>query len=198
MLLAKTNIQVVWERFLSGDKEAFAFLYNLYIDELYRYGCKFSMDSDQVKDALHEVFLELYMNRKNYNIHPDSLKFYLLLALKRNLIKKLRHNRKFDEEKPGDEYLFEPDYSVEHLIIEEEEDAEKSRKIQLALNALPSKQKEAIYLRYNESMEYDAIARLLGISVESVRKQVYRALKSIREICNNHTVVLFTFLAKKG
>jgi RNA polymerase sigma factor (sigma-70 family) len=50
------------------------------------------------------------------------------------------------------------------------------------LNQLSVKQKEALYLRFNESMEYPEIAKVMNISVESVRKQVYRAIKTIREI----------------
>jgi RNA polymerase sigma factor (sigma-70 family) len=61
------------------------------------------------------------------------------------------------------------------------------------LKNLPAKQKEALYLRYNESMEYPEIAQVLNISVESVRKQVYRALNSIRKKFGKGGLVLFLF-----
>ena len=35
-------IHSIWGKFLSGDKEAFAFLYNNHINSLYRYGTKIS------------------------------------------------------------------------------------------------------------------------------------------------------------
>ena len=81
-------------------------------------------------------------------------------------------------------------------MIEKEEENELKLKISAALNQLPSKQKEALYLRYNESLDYPEVAKLLEISVESARKQVYRALKTLRETHDVNTFV-FTLLFQK-
>lgn len=193
----KDYLQVIWDRFKSGDQEAFAVLYNQHIDKLYSYGTKICKDEEVVKDALQELFLELYLKRGKIKIAPENLKLYLLLALKRNLIKKLQSNRKlthvFNEETD-----FEPQYSIEFQIIEKEKDAEINRKVMNALNQLPTKQKEAVYLRFNESLEYSEIAGILEITVESVRKQVHRALKTVREIVGDESIpILFTFFLKK-
>ena len=67
-------------------------------------------------------------------------------------------------------------------MIENEEESEKRRRIEFMISELPLKQKEALYLRFNESMEYPEIAKVMKISVESVRKQVYRAIKTVREV----------------
>lgn len=188
---------IVWARFKSGDQEAFATLYNQHIDPLYHYGAKFCKDEEIVKDALQELFLELYLKREKISVAPENLKFYLFLALKRCLIKKMQANRKishlFDES-----IDFEPEYSIEYQIMEEEKDAEINHKVVQALKQLPAKQKEAIYLRYNESLEYSDIATILEISVESVRKQVYRAIKTIRETIKDESlIILFLFSQKK-
>ncbi|MCE1199404.1 MAG: sigma-70 family RNA polymerase sigma factor [Marinilabiliales bacterium] len=186
-----------WERFRTGDQEAFAILYNRYIDNLYSYGTKLCKDSYAVKDALQELFIELYLNREKISISPENLKFYLLLALKRNLIKKLQTNRKFSHE--FDLVEFEPEYSIEFQITEAEKREEITQKIIKALEQLPAKQKEAIYLRFNEGLEYQDIAGLLEIHVESVRKQVHRALKTIREIIKDEPQIILFFLNhKKG
>lgn len=89
------------------------------------------------------------------------------------------------------ELSFEPEYSIEHNIIEEEQNRELSEKLKKIIQQLPARQKEALYLRFNESMEYDEISRILNISVESARKQVYRALKTVREIMEKETLYLF-------
>ena len=171
----------IWSRFKSGDQEAFSILYNQHIDNLYSYGTKLCNDEDAVKDSLQELFLELFLKRDKIKISPENLKFYLALALKRSLVKKLQSGRKvvrgFNENVD-----FEPQYSIEFQIIEQEKDAEINRKVLNALNQLPAKQKEAVYLRFNESLEYSEIASILEITVESVRKQVHRALKTVREI----------------
>lgn len=171
---------MIWEAFVSGDKEAFATLYNLHVEALFRYGTKLCCDRELVKDALQEIFIDVFLNRRRLKTTPGHFRYYLLLALKRNLIKKLESGRRPlpREEK---ERCFEVTYSIETSIIDHEEEAERNRRVAELLNALPAGQKEALYLRYNEAMEYSQIAEILHISVESVRKQVYRALTSIRE-----------------
>lgn len=173
--------QIVWNRYKHGDQEAFAILYNLHIDHLYHYGTKLCKDSDAVKDSLQELFLEFFLNRERIKTTPENLKYYLMLALKRNLVRKLKsgklvthHQEKLLE--------FEPEYNIEFKIIEQESEKEIHNTLMNALKKLPSKQKEAIYLRFNESLEYPEIANILEITVESVRKQVHRAIKTIREV----------------
>ncbi len=189
---------VVWSNFKTGDQEAFAVLYNLHIDALYSYGTKLCKDEEAVKDALQELFLELFLKREKITVSPENLKLYLLLALKRNLIKKLKAGRKISHGF-NETVDFEPQYSIEFQIIEQEKDEEINRKVSDAIRQLPPKQKEAVYLRYNESLEYEEIAAILEITVESVRKQVHRALKTVREIVGNEAVsILFMLMLKKS
>lgn len=185
----KNNISLIWESFLEGNKEAFAHFYNLHVEALYRYGTKLCADDNLVKDVIQEIFLDLYLKRAKNKTNPENLRYYLILGLKRNLIKKLKRNRRLVEEETG-ALNFESEYSIEKSIIENEEEADLNRKVNEVLRNIPPKQKEALFLRYNESMEYADIAGILNISVESVRKQVYRALSSIRKQFGKQILVL--------
>jgi RNA polymerase sigma factor (sigma-70 family) len=198
MAIGGNTIFELWRNFKSGDKEAFAHFYNLYVDVLYRYGTKLTANEELVKDAIHEVFLDLYLKRGKNKTNPENLKYYLILALKRNLIKKLKHIKNIINHDIINELLFEPVYSIEKNIVEMEEHAELNNQVNNALNQLPAKQKEVLYLRFNESLEYIEIAGLMNISIESVRKQVYRALKTVRELFENDLFIfLFLFERKK-
>lgn len=188
-----------WLQFKAGDKEAFAIFYNLYIDRLYAYGQSLCNDDDTIKDAIQEVFLDLYLKRAKNPTTPENLKYYLLLALKRNLIKKLKSGRRFDGGEIPEGKITDLEFSVEYQLIEKEQDEELQINLMNALNQLPGKQKEAVYLRFNECMEYPEIAVILGITIESVRKQVYRALKTVRELLGNKSItILFHFLQKNA
>ena len=196
-VLYNDTLAEVWSRFRSGDQEAFAILYNLHIDNLYSYGSKLCKDEESVKDALQELFLELFLKREKITISPENLKYYLLLALKRNLVKKLQTGRRFSNIF-SEAVEFEPEYSIEFQIMEQEKDAEINQKVINALKQLPARQKEAIYLRFNESLEYSEIATILDITVESVRKQVHRALKNIRESIGKELfTIYFNIFSKK-
>jgi RNA polymerase sigma factor (sigma-70 family) len=184
------NISIIWKGFLAGDKESFACIYNMYVDALFNYGTKICKDENLVKDAIQDIFVDLYLKRKNNKTDPGNLKYYLILAIKRNLIKKIKRNRRLVEE-TTDDLLFEPEYSIEKVLIEKEEETELTRNIQKMVKNLPSKQKEALYLHFNESLPYPEIARIMNISVESVRKQVYRALKKMRELFESQAFILW-------
>ncbi len=184
------KLTILWKNFQAGDKVAFAELYNLHVDGLYRYGTKLCPDDDLVKDAIHEVFLDLYLKRANNKTDPDNLKFYLILALKRNLIRRIKRNRKLADESEVTA-AFHIEYSIENTIIENEEKAALNQRVKELLKNLTDKQKEVLYLRFNESVEYPEIARIMNISVESVRKQVYRALSAIREQFGDRGLLLW-------
>jgi RNA polymerase sigma factor (sigma-70 family) len=197
MIKDGSGTAVYWNSFLAGDKEAFAHFYNLHVEALYRYGIKLCCDSNLVKDAIQEVFLDLYLKRQKNKVNPMNLRFYLIMSLKHSLLKKLKRSRKLIDSKDCD-MLFEPVYSIETSIIENESEKEINERIQALLKKLPAKQKEALYLRFNEALEYQEIAEILNISVESVRKQVYRAIHTIRNQLNNQSYILWAgFFSKR-
>lgn len=179
-----------WKNFQDGSKEAFAAIYNLYVDLLYRYGTKFCNDESLVKDAIQDVFIDLYLKRSNPV--PANLKYYLLLALKRNILKKIKRARTVDDEIC--ESMFEPEYSFENIIIEKESRDEINERLTKNIKKLSPGQKEVLYLRYNEALHYEEIATIMGITVESARKQVYRAIKTIRESFKREGLILIVLI----
>jgi len=189
------RIHILWEQIVQkDDKESFAELYNLFIDDLYRYGSKLSSDDDLVKDSIQEVFLDLYDKRKKSNI-TRNLRLYLIVALKRVLIRKLQKHRRLEKRQINDVDMFEVQYSFEEEYMEEEASNMVLEKVKKIITDLPAKQKEIIYLRFNLSLEYAEISSMLGISIESVRKQVYRAIKSVRESIDYPDLLLLFLLS---
>jgi RNA polymerase sigma factor (sigma-70 family) len=188
---------MVWRRFKKGDMEAFALLYSQYVDILFRYGCKLSADDDLVKDAIQEVFVGLYNSRDRNTCDPGHLKFYLFLALKRNLIRNMVRNRRLSNHLPSIDLNFESSYNPEIKLIEKDREDEVRKKIETILEQLPSRQREVIYLRFNEALDYREISDIMGITVDSVRKQVYRAITQMREVIDyKKNMILFHILKK--
>ncbi len=58
------------------------------------------------------------------------------------------------------------------------------------LCSLTGRQREAIYLRYMQELEYDEIAVLLNLTTKGTRKLIYRAIERMRE---QYGPVLFYF-----
>ena len=75
-------------------------------------------------------------------------------------------------------------------IEEEEERKEIAEQIENMLCSLTGRQREAIYLRYMQELEYDEIAVLLNLTTKGTRKLIYRAIERMRE---QYGPVLFYF-----
>ena len=98
------------------------------------------------------MFLDQYLKRAKNSTTPENLKYYLLSALKRNLIKKLKSGRRFDGSGiQNSKVTVDLAFSVEYQLIAKEQDKELRIKLMNAVNQLPGKQKEAVYLRFNEA-----------------------------------------------
>ena len=195
MYKEEKSILIIWENFQAGDKEAYAFLYNLYVEDLFRYGTKLCNDDDLVKDSIQDIFIDLYLKRKSNKSNPLNLKYYLILALKRDLVKKI-HREKRLSDKGESEIIFETEYTIENSIIEEEEECQLNLNISKLLRGLTSKQKEALYLRFNQALSYPEIAGVMNISIDSARKKVYQALKKIREMFDDNSFIFLMFFIR--
>jgi len=166
----------------------FTSFYNKYVDELYNYGISLGFSDSTCKDAIHDVFCKIYVNKNELkNIH--NIKYYLFKSLKNRLLNIYRREKKiiFDE---IENYSFHIEACVMDSIIDKEEEEILKHKIESLMNSLTSNQREAIYLRYMQGMEYEEIAQILNINAESVRKLVYRGIDKLREQSNLSIIVI--------
>ena len=192
---------MLWHLFLEGDDKCFALIYKNHIERLLLYGHKLCPDSEIVHDTIQEIFIQLFQRRNEVGTKIENLKAYLFVALRNSLIKKMVNKRKFEwleVNDRGDEPSFMVEYSYQDQLIEQEISTEVKSKLTQAVNRLPGKQKEIIYLKFEEEMNYKEISNILNISVESARKLLYRALLSLRDTLKTsslQSIVLF-FLKK--
>jgi hypothetical protein len=90
----------IWQQYQLGDPEAFSRLYGEYVQVLYAQGLRMTPDAGLVKDCIHDLFVELWRNRRGVP-HPDSVSRYLTEALRASLAAKM-------QSKPGEAPAEEP------------------------------------------------------------------------------------------
>lgn len=166
----------------SGDYAAFTLLYNKYIRPLTQYGLKFIPDLPAVEDCLHDVFVWVWTNRQKLDIHY-SVKSYLFKSVRTSIIHVLEKQGRYQPLQTGDEhvYSFELQLTPEALVLHNENTRLVSRQIERVLLALTPKQKEVIYLRYYEGLNFEDIARSMNLSVKACYKLMGRAMATLRE-----------------
>ena len=170
----------LWVDFQNGSEQAFTEIYNAFFRLLYNYGCKFTSDKDLVKDAIHDLFVKLWEKRCDVNI-VTSLKYYLLKAMRHKMLDALEKKKKLSL---GQENLSESHFEFvlpyESLLISHQLSQEQQARLLRAVNLLTPRQKEAIFLRYYNSMSYEEIAALMSLSVDSCYNLISKALHLIK------------------
>lgn len=171
---------ILWENIIQGDQEAYRELYELFAEMLYRYGLRYMQDTATIKDCIQDLFTDLYHYRRN--LSPKvNIRYYLLRSFRRKLhvaVKKnVAMNRSTDEEAYFS-ITYEPD--AEEQIIAAEQQQQMLRLLAQELNALPARQKEVLFLKFNCSLSYDEVAGIMKISVPTCRTLAYRAFRQLR------------------
>jgi RNA polymerase sigma factor (sigma-70 family) len=169
---------LLWQETRNGSAAAFNALIIKYTDLLFNYGVRFSQDRDLIKDCIQELFVEIW-NKRAVITQPTSVKWYLSVALRNRIFREQTKWNKA-ETLEEDEYDFLLEFSIESKLIAFAEDMELAQKIRQIIETLPPRQREILFLRYYQNLEYDQIADLMNISKQSVHNLLQKAYNSIR------------------
>jgi RNA polymerase sigma factor (sigma-70 family) len=172
---------LTWLALKNGSETAFERLYDSYFPKLYHYGMRICQDKALVKDSIQNLFVELWHKRASLS-EVTSVKYYLFTCLRRRLIRELSQQSKY---MPGQEledgYCFEVSASHEFQLITSQVSCENQERLQQAFGCLTQRQKEAVFLRFYENMDYEHIAAMLSMKeVKYARTLIYRALDVLK------------------
>lgn len=171
----------IWQRFIDGDKAAFKKLMEDHYRVLYNYGCKFTFDTDLIRDCIQDLFFGLW-NRKVFLSREVNPKAYLISSLRRTLHRKLKSGIKMLHYQES--FIHQPSFdfeiSIEEKVIKTEAEKMLSDKLAEMIAALPRRQKEVIYLKYFLNLTRDEIALVMGNNPQTVSNLLQLALKKLR------------------
>ncbi len=163
-----------WTKARQGNVPAFSFIFNKYYQPLYQFAGRFVSDAQKAEDLVQDVFVRLWINRNELQI-TSSLKSYLYVSVKNNALNYIRREKKLQF---SEEYT---DGFIEFMTTPEEQVIEKEMitAVHQAIDKLP-RQCRLIYLmkRY-DGLNYQEIAGILNISINTVKTQMKRALKTL-------------------
>ena len=84
------------EAVFDGNEDLLAFMYRTYADSLYVYGLSFHSDMGMIEDAIHDVFIDVYVNEKRF-ADISNLRQYLKTAFRHRLLFLLQDNKRYVE-----------------------------------------------------------------------------------------------------
>lgn len=162
-----------------NESISFVNIYNLYINDLLAYGISLGFDEDTSRDAAHDVFYKMY-KEKDKLVHVKDAKSYLFRCFRNRLFniynKTSRISPLIDEN-----IQLSTNITIADTIISKEESEKLKQIISKLLDSLTPRQREAIYLRYMQEMDYEDISEVLKMNNNSARRLVYRGMKTLRE-----------------
>jgi RNA polymerase sigma-70 factor (ECF subfamily) len=177
-----------------GDKKGFEILFRTYYVRLCAYAAGFVVQNDLAEDIVTEVFLKLWEKRETLTI-SESVSSYLFQSVKNACINYLTRekSRKYtvseNEVKLIDlkmTYQISDKYPLNDLIGRELEE-----KIRMEIEKLPEQCREIFYLSRFEDLSHKEIAEKLGISENTVKVQIYRALIKLRVGLKDFLPIIF-------
>ncbi|TCO31163.1 RNA polymerase sigma factor (sigma-70 family) [Pedobacter psychrotolerans] len=171
---------IEWNSFKAGSWESFGRIYDAHFKSLNNYGYKFTRDTDQIEDAVHDLFVNLWQKRAQIG-NPVSVRNYLYKSLRNMLFRKMETQQKFVKLNAEDDYQFHFEVSFDTLLMENEAKKDLQMKMKEAIQTLSARQQEIIYLRFYEGLSYEEAADIMNLNINSTYKLLYKAIGKLQK-----------------
>jgi len=172
------------ERMATGNREAFAALFQRYHGLVYRFSVQMSGSRDLAEDVTQEVFIALAENRARYRPERGSLKAYLY-GIARHLVAQ-REKRSWSRREVHLDTLLADDAHVVATSFDPIGDLSRAQAmlaLRRAILRLPRHYREVIVVCELNGLSYGEAAQALGCRVGTIRSRLNRARTLLIERC---------------
>ncbi|EGN56320.1 hypothetical protein PRBRB14_07120 [Hallella multisaccharivorax DSM 17128] len=142
-------------------------------EPLYYYAYDILGDSDQSKDVVSDCFASVWQRHRD--MEASTIKSYLYVCVRNRAID-LAKGKGMLQASPINDTLLNIDDDTEALI------QEQIIALQHALEKLPPGNRKILAARYEQGMSIQKTAEAFAMSIDGVKKSVYRSLKTLRSL----------------
>ena len=171
--------QALLDRLARMDELAWRWLFRAYADTIYIFCLRMVRSPETAEDIRQEVFKKAIGAIEKFR-GEASVKTWLLQIARNSCLTHIAAAKK--------EMVCTPDYDLVANLQSEEPGAECSmasselrEALKLAIGDLEPVFREAILLREVESLSYEEIARVTGVSIDTVKTRIYRARHKLKK-----------------
>ncbi|AOM76496.1 RNA polymerase sigma factor [Pedobacter steynii] len=173
-----------WKLLVEGEKQGLYTCFNLFYDDLYRFGLSLYRDPELIKESIQNLFIELWAIRDKLG-DVGNIQQYVFTIYKRIIYK--THQKSFSNDPENNlplENVKEEVLSVrsyESILIASQEDEYLKKRLKHALAKLTPRQKEIILMRYYECLSFKEIAHKTLLTERTVYNTLHNAINALRE-----------------
>jgi len=167
------------DRVKGGDKEAFAWLVDTYRDMVYTVCLRMLTSEADAEEAAQDVFVKAYKSLQSFQ-GKSKFSTWIYRIAYNQCISMIRKKVKMIDlvgEVPEVEVSEGEISGIETLRVEE-----RSRYLQLALDALGETDSVVVTLFYYEELSLEEIAEVTGLSNNNIRIKLHRSRKKMYQV----------------
>ena len=188
--------EILLQQLSQNDQAAFTAIYERYWKLLFREAMNVLRSQKEAEDCVQELFVSLWNRRQTLSI--TTLRAYLQTAVRYQCIDRIEKNMIRGGYLEDFTTYMEANQTMPS--IEEELYArELAANIDQVMDKMPGKMREVFRLSRQEHLTHREIAARLQISEETVKKQIYLALRILKSNLGNASlamIIMATFLHK--
>jgi RNA polymerase sigma-70 factor (ECF subfamily) len=159
---------------VDGPRQQLAAAYDRHGAALYRHALMILMDPGTAEDAVQQAFAKLAaMGQRMAQLASEE--HYLRIAVRNECYRLLDARRRRPTVDMETVAILEP---VETAMVAEEQ----RQAIESGLRALPAEQREVVHLKVYESMTFQQIANVLGLSLNTAASRYRYAMDKLRSL----------------
>lgn len=169
-----------------GDEEAFRQLIERHQDRVYGTVAKMlGGTGPDVEELAQEIFLRVWRAASRYEVKAKFTTW--LMTITRNLVFTFFDSAGKKREKLHETLETEEDFmggqggSLKRTAADELSGKELAEAVEKACAELPRTQRMVVHLRQYEGMEFEEIAKVMGMSLTAVKALMFRARENLRE-----------------
>ncbi len=167
------------DRVKAGDREAFHWVVNQYKDMVYTLCLRMLTDEEDARDAAQEVFVKAYRSIASFQ-EKSKFSTWIYRIAYNHCISEIRKKVKvidLVDELPDND---ESSGDVNGLEILSRE--ERTRYLQMAVEALPETDAVVVTLFYYDELSLEEIAEVTGLTSSNIRIKLHRSRKKMYKV----------------
>ena len=162
----------------NGDEEAFESLIVFYSPALFRIVIRMARDASEAEAIVQETFWRTWRSLDRYRNDQPFFPYLATIAL--NLVRdQWRKEKWVVSEGLGSDFELETDFESDVETLVEEREVKKD--LEDAIHQLPPPYRAVIELRYDGELDYEEIAQIMKVPINTIRTHLYRAKKILQQ-----------------
>ncbi len=177
---------------LNGSAFAWEKLVKRYESKIYNHGLRLMGNSSDAMDLMQEVFLGVYRNLHRFRGDAKFSSWIFRIAHNKamdlNRKKRVLAGYPVDSDGEGDAFdSFADETAIEPAM--ELLQTEQNRNVMAMLNSLPFEQRLIVELKVFQSLTFEEIAEMQGISDNTAKTRFYTALRKLKSATEEYHVL---------